>query len=72
MAVAVLTGSIMSYSSIFGSGAYIQAVIGGQGIAGLTVALGNMLRTLPSVTKDCVILQGHLQNVTKPEHDREV
>ena len=67
MAVAVLTGSIMSYSSIFGSGAYIQAVIGGQGIAGLTVALGNMLRTLPSVTKDCAGT-----SAGKLEHDREV
>lgn len=53
MAVAVLTGSITSYASIFGSGAYIQAVIAGQGIAGLTIAVGNLLRSLPSVSSDC-------------------
>ncbi|KAL3914954.1 MAG: hypothetical protein SGPRY_007434 [Prymnesium sp.] len=53
MAVAVLTGSITSYASIFGSGAYIQAVIAGQGIAGLTIAVGNLLRSLPSVSSVC-------------------
>ncbi|KAL1504091.1 hypothetical protein AB1Y20_010501 [Prymnesium parvum] len=67
MAVAVLTGSVTSYSSIYGSGAYIQAVVGGQGIAGLTVSLGNMLRSVPSVSNDCAGTQSD-----QLAHDREV
>lgn len=47
--VAILTGSVIAYASIFNSPSYIQAVTGGQGVAGLTVALSNLLQQTPSL-----------------------
>eukprot|EP00965_Chrysotila_dentata_P209233 6185175-Pleurochrysis_carterae.AAC.10 len=47
VAQAFLTGSVLSYASIFGS-SYLKAVSGGMGIAGLAVALANYVAMLPN------------------------
>ena len=50
---AFLSGSAMAYASIFAQPRYLQAVSGGQGIAGLTVTLASMFIALPDIGRTC-------------------
>lgn len=50
---AFLSGSAMAYASIFAQPKYLQAVSGGQGLAGLSVTVGSLLISLPGITRVC-------------------
>ena len=57
---AVLVGSVTSYATIYEGALYMQAVTGGQALAGLAVSLGNVLRTLPELRHSCALEEaGH-------------
>lgn len=47
------TGVVMSYASVYGDGAYLRAVSGGQGVAGVTVTLGSLAVSLPGIFSAC-------------------
>ena len=49
----ILTGSAMAYASIFAQPKYLQAVSGGQGMAGLAITLGSMMVSLPGISRVC-------------------
>jgi hypothetical protein len=53
LAQAVVTGSLISYAIVFDNPTYIQAITGGQGVAGLAVAAGNFIRTIPTASSAC-------------------
>ncbi len=53
IAQAALTGAAMSYASFFDQPHFIQAVSGGQGVAGLTVTLGSLFVSLPTIVREC-------------------
>ena len=50
---AFLTVSAMSYAALFKRPTYLQAVSGGQGVAGLSVALANIILKVPSTLQGC-------------------
>ena len=50
---AVLTGSATAYASLFARPRYLQAVCGGQGVAGLSVAIGSLAVSLPGIAEAC-------------------
>ena len=50
---AFLCGSAMAYASIFARPSYLQAVSGGQGLAGLAVTLGSLFVSLPGFQRVC-------------------
>ena len=54
-AQAILTGSVISYASLFGHPRYIQAVTGGQGLSGFTIALLNFVRAMPNAAEACEV-----------------
>ena len=49
----VFIGSIVSYATLFKAPRYMQAVTGGQALAGFAVSLGNLMRALPDVRGRC-------------------
>ena len=71
IAQGVLTGSSMSYAALFARPHYLQAISGGQGVAGLTIATANLLFKLPSIARDCAEPTPEGGGMT-PAHARDV
>ena len=63
---AFLSGSAMAYASIFDEPRYLQAVSGGQGVAGLALTLSNMLVSLPGIARVCASDSTTLHSLAAP------
>ena len=50
---AILSGSAMGYAALFSLPNYLQAVSGGQGVAGCAITIGSLLVSLPGISSVC-------------------
>lgn len=50
---AFMTVSTMSYAAIFRRPSYLQAVSGGQGVAGLSITIANAVLVMPGAVGEC-------------------